>query len=309
MYFDELSNEEWELLAPMLSDKPITRLSRRGRPRADPRIVANAILWILTTGEPWSSLPGRYPSGPTCRCRFEDWQLNGTLAKIIRLLTQMGRTFAYLPNGSSAVTRSALRRGGRGQRDDGLRSVHWKSPESWQGPPHKIDGGHLIDPFDEITRQLSGRTVGTPIRTQSSAMMPASLPRQLDRPCGSPWPATQVASHDGYVIRASADPVSNELFRAWAEIMRHGRRIERSGLIGPRFEDFEAAQKYALDWARKWIDQQSTGQIVSHTASAIDVARRTIVRRMPEPVLEEAYDETEYEDDSFGSSLSAAMVK
>jgi transposase len=309
MYFDELSNEEWELLAPMLSDKPTTRLSRRGRPRADPRIVANAILWILTTGEPWSSLPGRYPSGPTCRCRLEEWQLNGTLAKIIRLLTQMGRTFAYLPNGSSAVPRPALRRNGRGQCDDGLRSVQWKSPESWQGPPHKIDGRHLIDPFDEITRQLSGRAVDTSIRTQSSTMMAASSPRKLGRPCGSPWTATQVVSYDGYVIRASADPLSNELFRAWAEIMRHGRRIERSGLIGPRFEDFEAAQKYAHDWARKWIDQQSTGQIVSQTASAIDAARWPIARRIPEPVMEDAYDETEYGDDSFGSPLSAVMVK
>jgi transposase len=309
MYFDELSNEEWELLAPMLSDKPAIRLSRRGRPRADPRIVANAILWILTTGEPWSNLPGRYPSGPTCRCRFDDWQLNGTLAKIIQLLTQMGRTFAYLPNASSAVTRSALRRGGRGQCDDGLRSVLWKSPESWQAPPHKIDGRQLIDPFDEITRQLSGRAGDIPIRFQSSAMMAASSPRQMGRPCESPWTATQVASHDSYVIRASADPVSNELFRAWAEIMRHGRRIQRSGLIGPRFEDFETAQGYALDWARKWIDQQSTGRIVSQTASAIDVARRPIVCGIPEPVMEKAYDETEYEDDSFGSSLSAAMVK
>lgn len=309
MYFDELSNEEWELIEPMLSDKPTTRLSRRGRPRANPRFVANAILWILTTGEPWSSLPGRYPSGPTCRCRFEDWQSNGTLAKITRLLTQMGRTFACLPSASSAVTRPALRRDGRGQCDDGLRSVLWKSPESWQAPSHKIDERHLIDPFDEITRQLSGRAAGTPIRTQSSAMMAASSPRQLDRWCGSPWTATQVASHDGYVIRASADPVSNQLFRARAEIMRHGRRIERSGLIGPRFEDFEAARKYALDWAHKWIDQQSTGQIVSQTVSAIDVAKRPTVRRLPDPVMEEVYDETEYEDDSFGSSLNAAMVK
>ena len=139
--------------------------------------------------------------------------------------------------------------------------------------------------------------------------MAASSARQLERWCGSPWTAAQVANHDGYVIRASADPVSNEWFRARAEIMRHGRRIERSGLIGPRFKEFEAAQKYALDWARKWIDQQSTGQIVSQTAAAIDVARRPVVRRIPEPVLEEAYDEAAYGDDSFGSSLSAAMVK
>ena len=67
MFFDELSNDEWALLAALVSDEPAVRLNRRGRPRAEPRIVANAVLWILTTGEPWSKLPGRYPSGPTCR--------------------------------------------------------------------------------------------------------------------------------------------------------------------------------------------------------------------------------------------------
>ncbi len=97
MFFDELSNDEWALLAALVSDEPAVRLNRRGRPRAEPRIVANAVLWILTTGEPWSKLPGRYPSGPTCRRRFEEWQLNGTLLEMVRLLSQTGRTFAYIP--------------------------------------------------------------------------------------------------------------------------------------------------------------------------------------------------------------------
>jgi transposase len=319
MYFDQLSNEEWALLAPILDDKPTARLNRRGRPRADPRVVANAILWILTTGEPWSSLPGRYPSGPTCRCRFEEWQSSGTLARIIRQLAQTGRTFAYVPNASSAVTRSALRRGARSQCDDGLRSVLWKSPESWQVPTRKTAGRHSIDPFDEITRQLSGRAVdatgvNAPLRIESGAMMAASLPRPLNRSCGSPWtsppsPAMQVVERRGYVIHAAADPAPDESFRAWAEIVKNGGRIERSGLIGPRFADFETARKYALDWACQWIDQQNPMRIAAQTAPAADVARLPIARTMPEPVMEDAYDEAEHEDVSFGSSLNTAMVK
>lgn len=62
MFFDELSDEEWTRVLTLIADEPI-RLNRRGRPRAETRVVANAILWILTTGEPWSKLPGRYPSG------------------------------------------------------------------------------------------------------------------------------------------------------------------------------------------------------------------------------------------------------
>jgi len=97
MFFDELSNDEWAQVSALVSDEPAVRLNRRGRPRAEPRIVANAVLWILTTGEPWSKLPGRYPSGPTCRRRFEEWQADGTLAEVIRLLTLNGRAFAYIP--------------------------------------------------------------------------------------------------------------------------------------------------------------------------------------------------------------------
>jgi transposase len=307
MFFDELSNDEWALLEPILADKPVTRLSRRGRPRADPRIVANAILWILTTGEPWANLPGRYPSAPTCRCRFEEWQLNGTLARIIRLLTPMGRTFAYIATSSSAVTRSALRRRVCSQDDDGLRGVLWKRPELWQAPPSKMNGRHSIDPFDEITRQLSGRAVDAPLRIEPNAMTAARSPRWLKHPCGSPWkgkplPAMQIVERRGYIIHAAADPASKELFRAWAEIMKSGRRIERSGLVGPGFGDVETAQKYALDWACRWIDQQDPLPIAAQMALAAGVARRPIARTMPEPVTEEAYDEMEQEGTSIGST-------
>lgn len=97
MFFDELNDEEWARLSTLIADEPI-RLNRRGRPRAENRVVANAVLWILTTGEPWSKLPGRYPSGPTCRRRFEEWLASGTLGEMVRVLSEeSGRAFAYVP--------------------------------------------------------------------------------------------------------------------------------------------------------------------------------------------------------------------
>lgn len=97
MFFDELNDEEWVRLSTLIANEPI-RLNRRGRPRAEPRVVANAVLWILTTGEAWSRLPGRYPSGPTCRRRYEEWLASGTLLQMIDVLKQFsGRTFAYVP--------------------------------------------------------------------------------------------------------------------------------------------------------------------------------------------------------------------
>lgn len=70
--------------------------------------------------------------------------------------------------------------------------------------------------------------------------------------------------HDGrgYAIYAIARPVAGSMFRGWAEIVKDGRRVERSGLIGPRYENPQEAADYALEWSRRWIAAQSTR--VSH---------------------------------------------
>ncbi|MFC6313663.1 transposase, partial [Paraburkholderia dipogonis] len=168
MFFDELSNDEWALLAALVSDEPAVRLNRRGRPRAEPRIVANAVLWILTTGEPWSKLPGRYPSGPTCRRRFEEWQLNGTLLEMVRLLSQTGRTFAYVPQPAPPVAAKPAAPVAEtpSVRDEHLRGVSWRSPESWQAPggvSSSLGSWRSADPIADITRQLSGVTHAPPV--------------------------------------------------------------------------------------------------------------------------------------------------
>jgi hypothetical protein len=65
-------------------------------------------------------------------------------------------------------------------------------------------------------------------------------------------------TYGDYLIHASAQPVAKQLqlsYRASAEIVREGRRVERSGLIGPRFADSDSAESYALEWARDWIDR------------------------------------------------------
>ena len=292
MFFDELSNDEWALLSALVSDEPAVRLNRRGRPRAEPRIVANAVLWILTTGEPWSRLPGRYPSGPTCRRRFEEWQLNGTLAEMIRLLSETGRTFAYVPEPAVAVSEqdaspsapgkeAAATREHREARDEGQRGVYWKSPESWQAPGRVAEAWQQpADPFAEIARQLSSPLDETPTRIDPHAV--ASPSHQHDDACphralgaggeqgagenanvcarsplwmGMSAPGNQLADRRGYVIYVMAQSVPNQMYRAWAEIMKDGKRVERSGLVGPRFETPEAAERHAFEWAQQWIDR------------------------------------------------------
>ncbi|CAB3791749.1 hypothetical protein LMG28688_03368 [Paraburkholderia caffeinitolerans] len=310
MNFEELSDDEWVLVSSLVSDEPPIRLNRRGRPRAEPRVVANAVLWILTTGESWSRLPARYPSGPTCRRRFEEWHVSGTLNELVRLLVERGRSFVYVPepvqaqapanhahaSQSVAAVASGASVTEEVVEDDGLPAVYWKSPEAWQAPASVaalVTDTPLADPIESMTRQLvsqddEGRAPSHTHQThkqvphRSQPMHSGAVPRPADasvsapvvgrtvvpvaaepsEPEGdAPWtsatpPAVQVVEWRGCEIQLSVEPARNDLYRAAVEILKDGKRLERSGLIGPPFEDCEAARHYAFDWACQWIERE-----------------------------------------------------
>jgi len=300
MNFEELSDDEWMQIAVLVSDEPPIRLNRRGRPRAEPRVVANAVLWILTTGESWSRLPARYPSGPTCRRRFDEWHASGTLAEIVQLLSQRGRTFAYVPPAAPPAPRPVAEVEEPAE-DDGLPSVFWKSPEAWQAPS-RADGpaGHdtplAADPMESITRQLAnvaperiGDASGTAQAPRASHPVPPS-PRALAddaSPAAARSPlwmsgagqSVQMAEWRGYAMNLSVQPVRNRMFRASVEILKDDQRIERSGLIGPAFNDRESAKQYAFDWGRKWIERECAPARAGRIDSAADGVRTTVVTR------------------------------
>jgi transposase len=50
----ELSDYEWDVIKPMLPNKP------RGIPRVDDRRILNGIFWVLRSGAPWRDLPDGY---------------------------------------------------------------------------------------------------------------------------------------------------------------------------------------------------------------------------------------------------------
>ncbi|HLX00782.1 MAG TPA: transposase [Trinickia sp.] len=244
MGFDELTDDEWAMLAHLFADTPIVSLSPRGRPRVQSREVANAILWMLTTGRPWTRLPDGSPSIPTCRRRYDEWRDNGALDEMLRLLTDAGRV---IPRRLQRSSQSAA----PGPRDprgpDSVRTpapppespcvpaphrVFWSSPGSWQSP------------------------------SSAPASNDSEGPTQAFRSKGRLWMGlashgARVADERGYVIYAAADVVGDQTFRGWAEITRHGKRVARSGLVGRAFPDMMAAQQYALDWARQWVERDS----------------------------------------------------
>jgi transposase len=82
---EELGDEQWELIAPLL---PLHQ--RRGRPRADDRRTLDGILWVLRSGARWTDLPPKYGSRSTCHRRLQEWQDQGIWERIrLKFLTTL----------------------------------------------------------------------------------------------------------------------------------------------------------------------------------------------------------------------------
>lgn len=78
----DLTNEQWERLAPLLPpQKP-----KRGRPAHDHRRMSNGMLWVLRTGAPWRDLPERYGLWESVASRFYRWSHAGIWDRVLGVL-------------------------------------------------------------------------------------------------------------------------------------------------------------------------------------------------------------------------------
>ena len=105
MEFRGLSDEEWELIKPLLSPK-----AKTGRPRADDRRVLNSILYVLTTGCRWMDMPPKYGHYSTAFRRLKHWQTQGIWTRILKTLNPLN-TFdphhaCFLANSVLPLTRA-----------------------------------------------------------------------------------------------------------------------------------------------------------------------------------------------------------
>ncbi|MFD7705384.1 IS5 family transposase [Streptomyces caelestis] len=74
----ELSDQEWDLLAPLIP-RAVT-----GRPRVDDRQVINGMIYKIRTGLPWRDLPDRYGPWQTVYTRFRRYALSGVFAQALQ---------------------------------------------------------------------------------------------------------------------------------------------------------------------------------------------------------------------------------
>ena len=102
---DELTNEQWARLRPLL---PAQR-PPRGRPARDHRTVLSGMLWVLRTGAPWRDLPERFGPWSTVWSRFRRWTAAGVWQRILRALQRTADRDGRLDWGTHYVDATVVR--------------------------------------------------------------------------------------------------------------------------------------------------------------------------------------------------------
>jgi putative transposase len=77
-YPSDVTDEEWELIAPLIPS------AKRGggKRRVDMRAVMNGVMYVLSTGCQWRYIPKDLPPRSTVNRYFCDWSYDGTLDRI-----------------------------------------------------------------------------------------------------------------------------------------------------------------------------------------------------------------------------------
>jgi transposase len=131
----EVTDQQWELIEDLFASASST-----GRPCRDPRMMINAMLWILNTGSPWRDLPERYGPWQTAYNRFNRWRREGIFDQILeRLQVRLdaeGRIDwdLWCVDGSSVRARVAAAGAGKKGGPKSPPTTHWAAREAGLGP-------------------------------------------------------------------------------------------------------------------------------------------------------------------------------
>ena len=82
----QVSDELWEVLAPLIPKRVNTHRFGGGRPRVADRTCANGICYVLRTGCQWKALDATgICSGSTAHLRFQEWVAAGVFRELWRV--------------------------------------------------------------------------------------------------------------------------------------------------------------------------------------------------------------------------------
>jgi transposase len=89
-YPTDVSDEEWEFVAPYLTLLPLDA----GQRRYDLREVLNAVRWIVRAGAPWRLLPHEFPPWPIVYQQTRRWLAAGCFEALVQDLRGLLRAVA-----------------------------------------------------------------------------------------------------------------------------------------------------------------------------------------------------------------------
>ena len=82
----QISDELWQVLAPLIPEHMNTHRFGGGRPRVPDRTCANGIFYVLRTGCQWKALDATgICSGSTAHLRFQQWVAAGVFLELWRV--------------------------------------------------------------------------------------------------------------------------------------------------------------------------------------------------------------------------------
>ena len=238
-YPSDLTDEQWELLAPVFNVP-----GKRGRKHGgDLRTVVDAMLYISHTGCQWRYLPGSF--GPWTRVwsQFRRWSRNGTWARALTVLHAAAREVAGRcePTPSMVVVDTHLARGA----SNGGFTFHDRG-----GPYGRTKGAKRVVAVDVTGLPLGALVVPASWHeNRTTELMLEHLTRQgvterlelvmVDRGVTAAAARALARHHDLELRRVGWDdkpPVFRPIRHAWRVEVAHGQ-LGRSRRVAKSFEN------------------------------------------------------------------------
>ena len=163
-YHKDLTDAQWNRIKFLF---PACR--KVGRPSLNPRIVFNAILWILKSGARWRDLPARYGNWNSVYHKFRQWSSGGLFKHLLNRLNaeadnstllEMDSTFCKVHQSACSSSKSQAIGSSRGGKNT---KIHVLLNERMQVLNVILSGGQVndnekaIELFEGVN--LNGKTI------------------------------------------------------------------------------------------------------------------------------------------------------
>ena len=150
----QVSDELWEVLAPLIPKRVNTHRFGGGRPRVPDRTCANGICYVLRTGCQWKALDATgICSGSTAHLRFQEWVAAGVFRELWRVGLErydelQGLDWSWLSM-DGAMTKAPLGGGKTGRNPTDRGKIGVKRSLLTEAPGVPVGGGRGQPPRHE----------------------------------------------------------------------------------------------------------------------------------------------------------------